>query len=106
MFRTKILSTEELSKFFPNQKVSHENLKSNILLKQEIKNEIFLQELRRIELEDSESEKEIAEARIILERNYPLDSYFLETIVSSAFLLNLSDEEIHDLATADKLRIQ
>lgn len=49
MFRMKILSSEELSKFFPNQKVSYKNFKSNILLKQEVKNKIFLQELRKIE---------------------------------------------------------
>ncbi|KAK7579979.1 hypothetical protein V9T40_000608 [Parthenolecanium corni] len=100
VFQTRMLSNEELSKLFPNRKVSYKNSKSNTTLKQEIKNRIFLQELTRIELEDVELEKEIAEARVILERNYPLDSYFLETVVSSTFLLNLSNEEIHNLTNA------
>lgn len=42
----------------------------------------------------------MAEARVLLDRTYSLDSYFLETVISSAFLLNPSNEEIHELATS------
>ncbi|KAK7595080.1 hypothetical protein V9T40_001513 [Parthenolecanium corni] len=100
IFRANWPSPDQMKKFFPNKKVSTNFLKSKVEEMQEIKNKIFLQELCKIETNDTESEKEIVEAKMILDRNYSLDSYFLETVISSAFLLNLSNEEIHELTTA------